>query len=128
MKRAIQSFAILLISLLAAGPASAALTCALGSSAMDSSHPMGMTQMAADCPMSQNLAAVDCSQDCCNRALPQGFVIAAVPARHRLIASVPAFFSVAQAISMGHRFASEPVSPAFAGSPPRYLLLRVFRI
>jgi hypothetical protein len=128
MKRAIQIFAILLIGLLTAGPAWAAVSCALGESTMGDSCPMGMAKMSADCPMSHALAATDCSQDCCNRALPQATGFLAFPSKPRLLA--PPIALQTQLTTETNSAAVKPhaVDMPIADSPPRYLLLRVFRI
>lgn len=124
MKRTIQTFAMLLIGLLAAAPAFAALSC---TSNMEASCPMGMAGMTADCPMSQNLATVDCPQDCCSRTSPQASLIPVFPVKTKF-----------SAITLGAlqlppmplaETASTPSFPLrMTASPPRYILLRVFRI
>jgi len=127
MKRAIQTLAIVLIGLLPAGPAWAALSCTLGNSAMAASCPMGMSQMDANCPMAHTMT-MDCSQECCNRTLPQAIVIPGIPVNSKIAASAPAMFSLPALQTAGTSATPESVSLAVAVSPPRYLLLRVFRI
>jgi hypothetical protein len=128
MKRAIQIFAILLIGLLTAGPAWAAVSCALGDYAMGSSCPMGMATMDADCPMSHALASTDCSQDCCNRAMPQVTGFLAFTSKPRLLAPPVALQTPAPSEATFIAAKPHAVDLIAADSPPRYLLLRVFRI
>lgn len=127
MKRAIQIFAVTLISLLAAGPAWAAVSCALGNTAMGASCPMGMPQMGADCPMAQDLAMTYCSQDCCNGTMSQAIVFPGIPAQSKIATTAPGVLSL-NARRTGASADHEPFSLAVTTSPPRYLLLRVFRI
>jgi len=127
MKRVIQIFAVMLIWLLSAGPAWAALSCALGNTAIGASCPMGMARMDADCPMSHAMA-MDCSQDCCNRTLPQTIVVPGVPARSKILATTPGSFSLPAVETIETSANTELVSLETASSPPRYLVLRVFRI
>ena len=128
MKRAFQIVGILLIVLLGAGPASAAVGCVLGSSAMGPSCPMGMTRMDADCPMSHAHAAVNCSQDCCNRTAPIAQAVNAVPVKPKLVAAAPHMSELT--VPAAPEENSRPqVLPSFAAnSPPRYIMLRMFRI
>jgi len=129
MKRAFQIAGILLIILLGAGPASAAVGCVLGSSAMGPSCPMGMTAMDADCPMSHALAAGDCSQDCCNRTAPIAQVVNAVPVKPKYAAANLQMAVLAVPTVVEGRYSRPAVFLSFAASsPPRYILLRVFRI
>ncbi|HEY2468046.1 MAG TPA: hypothetical protein VGI45_09410 [Terracidiphilus sp.] len=128
MKRLIQIFAVTLIGLLTAGPAWAAVSCALDNSAMGASCPMGMAHMDADCPMSHAMAMMDCSQDCCNRTLPQALVLPGIPLKSKILAPAQGMFTLSVAQTTETRANSEPVSPRVSTSPPRYLLLRVFRI
>lgn len=128
MKRALPIVGILLVLLLAAGPASAAISCAMSNSAMGPSCPMGIAGMDADCPMSHALAAADCSQDCCNRAAPIALVQNGIPVKPKLLATSLQLATIAIPIEAERN--SRPEAPAFfaANSPPRYILLRVFRI
>jgi hypothetical protein len=128
MKRAFQIAGILLILLIGAGPALAAVGCVLSSSAMGPSCPMGMTEMAADCPMAHTFAATDCSQDCCNRSAPIAQVADAVPVKPKFVA-VALHFAGLTVSAAPERNARHEVVPRFAASsPPRYILLQVFRI
>lgn len=127
MKRVLSICAVTLIALLSAGPAGAALTCALGNPAMDASCPMGMTHMDRDCPMSRAMA-MDCTQDCCNRTLPQAVSVPGIPAKSKIQVTPLSTFSPLAVQFTGTGALSEPVSVVAAASPPRYLLLRVFRI
>ena len=128
MKRIVQIFAITLIALLAAGPASAAASCILGSAAMGASCPMGMARMDPGCPMSHALAAADCSPDCCNRAQPQAIVIPGAPANSKTAAPVTPGLRLLAIEITGSSVQPEPVLLVVASSPPLYLRLQVFRI
>ena len=128
MKGTFQLAEFLLMILLGAGPASAVVGCVLGNSAMGSSCPMGMTAMDADCPMSHAFASDACSQDCCNRTAPIVQVVNAVPVKPKIIAAVPLAAELTISAAKEGRILPE-ASPFFtANSPPRYILLRVFRI
>lgn len=128
MKQLFQIAGVLLIVLLGAGPASAAVGCAAQNSAMDSSCPMGMAGMGADCPMSHSLAALDCSEDCCNLTAPVAQVVNAVPVKPKLIAAAQPM--LARTVATEVEGISRPglSKSVAANSPPRYILLRVFRI
>ena len=127
MKWATQIFAVVLTGLLSAAPAWTAVSCTLGNAQMGTSCPMGMAQMDPDCPMSHSLA-MDCSQDCCNRATPQAVVIPGIPAKSKIVEASPASESLAVVQATASPGNAGPASLAAAASPPRYLLLRVFRI
>jgi hypothetical protein len=128
MKRPVQTFATLLIGLLTAGPALAAAACTLNSMAMATSCPREMAGLSADCPMSHVLEATDCRQDCCNRTLPQAVAIPGFPAKPRFLAVTPdvALLTALPAAETDSSPQSTPLR--VASSPPRYILLRVFRI
>lgn len=114
--------------LLGAGPASAAVGCVLGNSTMGTSCPMGMTGMDADCPMSHVLATGDCSQDCYNRTAPIALLVNAVPVKPELIAAAPHMAELAVPTPVEGNSRLEVLPSIVASSPPRYILLRVFRI
>jgi hypothetical protein len=128
MKRAIQIFAALLIALLTGGPAWAAVDCALGNSAMGASCPMGMAQMDADCPMSHALAMMDCSQDCCNRTIPQAVGVLVFPSKPRLLIAALQVQSLVALPSSGIKASASPVPLVLAPPLSRHVLFRVFRI
>ena len=128
MKRAFQIVGILLVLLLAAGPASAALGCTLSGPAMDSSCPMDMDGMSADCPMSHALATVDCSHDCCDRTAPIALVVNGIPVKSKFVASIPQISSLTVPSEAEENSHFEGLPSFAASSPPRYILLRVFRI
>jgi hypothetical protein len=127
MKRQFQLFALLLTALLAGGPSLAAAACALNNLAMGADCPMGMAEMGADCPMAQDLTTADCSQDCCNRAQSQAVVIPGIPVRPKLLVATLHFALLAELPRVETAsIESEPLR--VSSSPPRYILLRVFRI
>ena len=128
MKRQVQIFATLLIGLLTAGPALAAVACTLNRMVRATSCPMGLAGMSVDCPMSHILEATDCWQHCCNRTLPQAVAIPGFPAKPRLLAITPgvALLTAPPATETDSSPRSTPLR--VATSPPRYILLRVFRI
>jgi hypothetical protein len=128
MKRAFSIVGFLLILLLGAGPASTALGCVLSNSAMAPSCPMGMSAMDPDCPMSHAIAAADCTQDCCNRTAPVATVLSGIPVKPKLVAAaLPMASLTVPTAAEGYR--RSDILPAYAASsPPRYILLRVFRI
>jgi len=128
MKWAFQIARVLLIILIGVGPASAAVGCVLGNSAMGPSCPMGTTGMDADYAMSHALAAGGCSQDCCNRTAPIVQLVIAVPVKPKLAAAVPQMAGLTIPTAVEGNSQPEVSQNFTANSPPRYILLRVFRI
>jgi hypothetical protein len=128
MKRVFQIAGVLLILVLGAGPASAAIGCVLSNPAMGQSCPMGVAGMDADCPMSHALAPRDCSQDCCNRTAPIAVVLSGLPVKPKLVAAAPAIARLNLVTAAKPHIFPEILPPVAANSPPRYILLRVFRI
>jgi hypothetical protein len=89
---------------------------------------MGAAAMDTDCPMAHSLAVPDCSQDCCNRQTPAADVLSALTAKPNpvkvllqveMMEALPAMEGTSEPIVFVDRAGS---------SPPRYILLRVFRI
>ena len=128
MKRTFPIVGILLVLLLAAGPASAAVRCVLASTAMGPSCPMSMAGMDVDCPMSHTLAAADCSQDCCNQAAPIALAQNGIPVKPKLLLPMLNMASIDVPIAAEGNSRPEILPTVAANSPPRYILLRVFRI
>jgi hypothetical protein len=127
MQRASKIVGILLMLLLAVGPASAEVACVLGDAQMGSACPMGMATADADCPMTHALSAGDCSQDCCNLNTAITQVVNAVLVKQKLTLSAPQIAWIAPTtVEAKSRF--ELLPSVAASSPPRYILLRVFRI
>lgn len=127
MKRATQILSVLLVLILGTGPAWAALGCA-SDPGMGSACPMGASAMDADCPMAHSLAGPDCSRDCCELQTPTADVLNALTSKPSPVKALPAVAAVPVAFAV--EGASHPVVMLdLAGSsPPRYILLRVFRI
>jgi len=128
MKRAFTIAGFLLVVLLGAGPASAALGCVLSNSAMGPSCPMGMAAMDADCPMSHARASVACSQDCCNRTAPVAIVLNGIPVKPKFVAAVLPMTGLTLPTATEGNSRSVALPSYAVSSPPRYILLRVFRI
>jgi len=127
MKRAFTIAGLLLVVLLGAGQASAALACVLSNSATGPSCPMGMAAMDADCPMSHALASVDCSQDCCNRTAV-AIVLNGIPVKPKFVAAVLPMTGLTLPTATEGNSCSVTLPSYAVSSPPRYILLRVFRI
>jgi len=128
MKQAIQFLSVLLVLVLSTGPAWAALGCA-SDAGMGSSCPMGMSSVDPDCPMAHNLAAANCSQDCCNEQTPTADVQSALTSKPSPVKALPAGEAVAAIVPVSEGTSRTAVIVVRAGnSPPRYILLRVFRI
>jgi hypothetical protein len=123
MKRLLQIVATVVAGLLVVQPALAELAC---TAAMQCS--MGMSATGTACPMGRPLAAGDCSQDCCGHMLPAANPSWAMLAKPK-VQSVPACFtSVVAVAGTESGRAAISLEPVVFSSPPRYLLLQVFRI
>jgi hypothetical protein len=126
MPRRFQFVAILVISLLAAQPAIAGLTCAMANAAAVCTHHM--PAMAADCPMHQSATASFCQPDCCSHAQPvftAPFTAAAKPKLALL--SQPSLLPAA-AVPTHATLPARVRIEVFAPTPPRYILQHAFRI
>jgi hypothetical protein len=89
---------------------------------------MGMSWMDADCPMAHSLVGPDCTRDCCELRTPTADVLNALTSKPSPVKALPAVAEVSPVFAV--EVASHPlvVLDLAGSSPPRYILLRVFRI
>jgi hypothetical protein len=131
MKKFLQFVAAFVVALLAAQPTLAGVTCGIMvSSAMPSARSceMAMDQMGAMCPMHSHAAGAGCLQECCRNGWPQALVQSARKARQK-VGGTQFLLAVPTPTPTGiAAFASPPCEAIRAAAPPRYILLRVFRI
>ena len=91
---------------------------------------MAMSDMGPDCPMAgtNNLASTDCPQNCCTQAFAQALTPLAAPDKLRL-AALTSFAAIPPAtFQPKSSIAAEAPVESNTASPPRYLLIQVFRI
>src|ERR1700742_2379143 len=69
MRRGIQFVAVLVMGLLAGGPAFAGVRCVMSAANTASACPMDMSNMGSDCPMPR-MDVLACVSDCCARQAP----------------------------------------------------------
>ncbi len=128
MKRPIQFIVVLVIAMLSAEPAVAGLFCSMdraGSSLMCAQ----MADMGPDCPMHGQTNSETCAPDCCNQAQPSSTVTTAFSSAKPRLAIVSVLDMTAITSPQPHDAGSFVEPPAvLSASPPRHLLLRVFRI
>jgi hypothetical protein len=130
MKRLIQIVAIFTIGFLVVQPALASLPCSFGTPVTCvSGCPMAMSGMSPDCPMTgmSSVNATDCPQNCCSKVFALAMAPPAVTQRLRLIAVTAIPASPMTAFEPDMFRAQRPLESRTA-SPPRYILLKVFRI
>jgi hypothetical protein len=130
MKKFLQLVAVFAIALLMAQPAIAGLTCGMGTSSTlpCAPHcPMATRSMRADCQMPR-ASGYGCIQECCRFGWPQAVVRSVSGARHKAIATP--FFLVHPAAASANlmSLSAPPPGDLAAASPPRHILIRVFRI
>lgn len=127
MRIRVHFVAVLLMVLLAGGREVARLNCPVDRAG--ASMCAAMAEMDADCPMHGQTGPEACAPDCCNQALSSAIVATMFPAaklRFALASTLerPALLAaVAQDASTGF----EPPD-VLSASPPRHMVLRVFRI
>ena len=131
MKKLIQCVAALVVALLASQPALAGIACGLGSIdiACTSACPMTMSAMSTRCSMPQHAAGSGCLQECC-RFGPQQAVTRTVTTRPRLAVAATQLSNDLGLPPSPQRSAvkADLAHPLDTSPPPRYLMLRVFRI
>jgi hypothetical protein len=71
---------------------------------------------------------MDCSQDCCNRAQSQAVVLPGFPVKPKAVTVATHFAGLIALTTSKMISTSEPAPFHGSDSPPRYVLLRVFRI
>jgi hypothetical protein len=131
MKKLIQCVAALVVALLATQPALAGLACGLGSIdiACTPACPMAMSQMSGKCSMPQHAAGTGCLQECCRFGQQQA-VARTTNAKPKSKVAETALFQqlpLADKASIGAVITPSAL-PLDTSPPPRYLVLRVFRI
>ncbi|KAA6461822.1 hypothetical protein DYQ86_09215 [Acidobacteria bacterium AB60] len=128
MRMRFQFVVFVLMALLVLEPATAGFECSMNS-------PGGrwmcaqMAGMSADCPMHHQTSLAACARDCYNQAFPSATgAMASAAAKLRL---APVSLSQPAVVATGAPHAGcdgiEQVA-AFSASPPRHVLLHVFRI
>lgn len=131
MKKVLQFVAVALVAVLATQPAIAGLTCGLRTSSVAScvlAFGMTMSQMGANCPLHHHQTGTGCLQDCCRKGWPQALVQSASKARPKAVGT-QLFLAVPTPAQAGiAAFATPLPEDIAAAAPPRYILLRVFRI
>jgi len=125
MRRRLQFVTILAMALLAAEPALTGLSCSMDASGHSSDCHTSMAAMGADCPM--NLEA--CAPDCCNHIQPPSMATASslifkpkLAAPSALLGTSPVRPALPDHATGSHQ------AEILGAPPPRYLLLRIFRI
>jgi hypothetical protein len=91
---------------------------------------MAMGSMGPDCPMTgmNTVGASDCHQNCCTRLFAQVLTPLAAPEKLRLIALTSFAVLPAAAFEPKPGFSALAPIEAQIASPPRYILIQVFRI
>jgi hypothetical protein len=126
MRLSVHFVAVLLMVLLAAGPEVAGLYCPMDRAA--GAMCAEMAEMGADCPMHGRTGLEACAPNCCSQALTSAMVAMVTPSAKLRLAlpsplETPAPLQARQDASTGF----EPPS-VLSTSPPRHIVLRVFRI
>jgi hypothetical protein len=121
MKKLFQLLTAFAISLLAAQPALAALSCETAVRCT-----MGASETGASCPMAPALG--ECSTDCCAQSLLPADQSWAATAKSRALDADHAIVVDVVARHAESATASLPFDPVDVSSPPRFILHRVFRI
>ncbi|MGA2634165.1 MAG: hypothetical protein ABSF16_08020 [Terracidiphilus sp.] len=131
MKRFLQIVALAVVASLAAQPALAGVTCAMGAPAMAPCAPdcgMSMSQMGMDCQMPIQIAGTGCEMNCCHNAFLQGIVPSASGLRQKILRTahfelVP--LTVTDPVTV---IVAAPPGGITASASARYILFQVFRI
>jgi hypothetical protein len=131
MKKVLQFVAAALVAVLAAQPALAGLTCGMMPSTAMPCAPkceMAKDHMGAKCPMHHDDTGTGCLQDCCRNGWPQALVQSSSKARPKA-GGTQLFLALPTPAQAGiAAFATPLPEDIGAAAPPRYILLRVFRI
>ncbi len=123
----LQFAAAAVVLMLAGQPALAGVACAMSEMPPAAACPMSTHEMGDDCPFAHDVPQ-DCSQDGCCRTAPMAVLAPAAPAQPKQVAaSVPISPQSEMQAAEAAQLAWQP-EPAVSGSPPLYLLNRVFRI
>jgi hypothetical protein len=130
MNRLFKTVVAALVALLTAQPALAGLTCGMMPMAAGTHEcEMAMSAMGEDCPMHHSQSAgTGCLQECCRNGWPQALVQLPSKAKPK---SGGMQFPVAvlrAAVDAHSSQATAPLEEIAAASPPRHVLLKVFRI
>jgi hypothetical protein len=125
MKKFLQFVAVMVVAVLATQPALAGLTCTMVAASVPCAP---RCPMVVDCPMAHHGASADCLQDCCRYPLPQAISRSSRQAKPKADRA-PMFMLVPAIPQSTHpAFAAPPPGDLAAASPPRNILLQVFRI
>jgi hypothetical protein len=131
MKKVFQLVGVALVAVLTAQPAIAGLTCRITVPSRMACTPamdMTMAQMGMSCPMHRHGAGSGCLQECCRNGWPPAVVRSAGKAKPRMGDTRLLLADVYPALGRATGFAIPPAEEIGAASPPRYILLQVFRI
>ena len=131
MKKVFQLVGVALVAVLTAQPAIAGLTCRITVPSRMACTPamdMTMAQMGMSCPMHRHGAGSGCLQECCRNGWPPAGVRAAAKARPRT-GETQFFVTEPYPAHVGATaFAIPAAEEIGAERPPRYIMLRVFRV
>jgi hypothetical protein len=122
MKRLFQTVSAFVVGSLLMQPAFAGVCTAVERCGMMAER------MGPDCPMDTSLPAANCSSDCCHPSLPTASLSWSIAAEPIARVASPLFASAVSAVGSGTVPAGPRRAPDILSSPPRYILLRVFRI
>jgi hypothetical protein len=126
MKRFLKLVAVIVVAGLTAQPALAGLMCQMVASASVPCAPR--CPMAADCPMAHHGASADCLQDCCRYPQPQAIARSSRQAKPKADNASRLLAVPADSRTTHPAFAVPLPGDLAAASPPRTILLKVFRI
>lgn len=131
MKRFLQIVALAVVASLAAQPALAGVTCAMGIPANASCAPdcgMSMSQMGMDCQVPMQMAGTGCDMNCCHNAFLQGIVPTATGLKQKALRTAD-FALVPEAVTdQATIIVAAPPGSSATAAPARYILFQVFRI
>ena len=122
MRRGLQFVGLLVIGLLAAGPAFAGLHCVMSAADVASACPMDMSNMGSDCPMPR-MDVLTCVSDCCAQQAPAVTAKQLVAEKAPPVAAMPLLTATVKLVWDGAALRVPETN-----SPPVYVLNRVFRI
>lgn len=127
MSKRLQIAALAVASLLAVQPSLAALSCPMAAAATPACG-MSMSQMAMECPMHPQAASSGCLRDCCPNTLPQAVTHFFSSSRHKAAGAPHGIVAPTEPQSPVRAGISVPPGTLASASPPRHILLQVFRI
>jgi hypothetical protein len=129
MKVFFKIVALAIVGVLAAYPALAGASCAMGSAANVPCKPdcgMAMSGMGIDCPMHDQASKLGCAENCCQNSMQPG--VAQLDAKPKAVRAE--LIAILPPATMGESriFANLQAERRVDTGPPRFILLRVLRI